>query len=128
MADSATLGIDWTRLALILIACGGMGCLLVWLRHQKARAGHGLLEIKDRLRLGPRQQVIALRVGDQTLLLGATGERLVLLSEVQEATPAPTSPEEAEPSPFARVLASNTQALEEGRSGAKAGSASAEAA
>jgi len=113
MADSATLGIDWTRLALILVACGGMGCLLVWLRHQKARAGHGLLEIKDRLRLGPRQQVIALRVGGQTLLLGATGERLVLLSEVQEALPESAPEEQEEPALFARVLASNTKALED---------------
>lgn len=85
MADSGNLGIDWTRLVLILLACGGMAGLLLWLRHQKAQAGHSLLEVKDRLRLGPRQQVIALRVGNQTLLLGATGERLVLLSEIQDA-------------------------------------------
>lgn len=109
MADSATLGIDWTRLALILIACGAMGCLLIWLRQQKARAGHALLEVRDRLRLGPRQQVIALRVGSQTLLLGASGEQLVLLSEVKEDTP---DDAEEEPAPFARVLESNTRALE----------------
>ncbi|MBL4848246.1 MAG: flagellar biosynthetic protein FliO [Planctomycetes bacterium] len=111
MADPAHVSIDWIRLFVTLAACGGGALLLVWLRRRQVKSDPSLLAVEDRLRLGPRHQVFALRVGNKTLLLGATTEHLVLLSTVERPEPTDAADESEDPesklsapSPFARAL------------------------
>ena len=70
------------RVLLFLAISAGLALLLLQLRRRQRGDRPGLLAVSDRLTLGPRHQVVALKAGGQTLLLGTTPDGIVLLSEL----------------------------------------------
>jgi flagellar biogenesis protein FliO len=66
-----------------------LGALGLWLQRRKRRSsGERRLEVAERVALGPKHQVVFVRVAGRELLLGATDQNLALLADLGPASPA----------------------------------------
>ena len=81
---------DWLRYGLsVVLVLGLLALALVWLRRSAAAGQIGdsgrRLQIIDRLRLSPRQQILWVRAGDREVLLAVSPQ------EVRTLTPLSSS-------------------------------------
>lgn len=100
MADDPNTLVLFLRLILSFGVVLALVCGLTWVLRRRGllRPGGqvgtpGRLEILDRKSLGKTSSLVVARMGDQTLLLGVTGERIEVLSDA----PGLAAPEAARP-------------------------------
>jgi len=80
-----------------IVALGLVGAGIWWRRRQPAAATEHEMEIVSRIPLAPRQQIMWIRAGGRQFLVGATDQRIALLTELGTPPTSASAPTSQDP-------------------------------
>lgn len=104
-------GVDWGRLTGAALLLAALGAGVFWLRKKKMTTPDGMINIRQRVPLGPKRELLVTEMGGQTLILASSEAGLHVITRLKSAAPSARELEDAMASAFERDL--QTAALEQ---------------